>query len=305
MRNQAYFLKSIMENKRKEHFNDFKQALSQSQNIITVSSGKGGVGKSTFVTNLSIMLTRLKKKVLVMDVDLGLANLHILFNQKKARDLSHVFKEDFTLREIITPTPYGVDIIMGGNGLTQLVDLSEEEIWLFLDQIKDFQEYDFIILDVGAGISKNVLTFLRVANQVILITTPEPTSLTDAYGLLKAFSIFTQQSYAFSNLFVVVNKSISYQQSKIAMTRLEQTCEQYLNIKIKKLGYLPKDDYLVKSIYDRIPLVESMPVCQFSKLILGISKFLIKETSLIRNSKDLGVEPESLTFEKLIKDLIS
>lgn len=305
MRNQAYSLKSIMENKHKERFYDFKQALSRSQNIITVSSGKGGVGKSTFVTNLSIMLTRLKKKVLVMDVDLGLANLHILFNQKKTRDLSHVFKEDFTLREIITSTPYGVDIIMGGNGLTQLVDLSEEEIWLFLDQIKDFQEYDFIILDVGAGISKNVLTFLRVANQVILITTPEPTSLTDAYGLLKAFLIFTQQSHAFNNLFVVVNKSIFYQQSKVAMARLKQTCEQYLNIKIKELGYLPKDDYLVKSIYDRIPLVESMPTCQFSKLILDISKFLIKETLLSKNSKDLGVESKSLVFEKLIKNLIS
>lgn len=302
MKHQAHKLEVLMDSKRKKRFEKFKQSLSRRQNIITVSSGKGGVGKSTFVTNLSIVMSRLNKKVLVLDADLGLANLHILFKKKKTKDLSHVFKSEASLEEIITATDYNVDLICGGSGVSQLIDLSEEEIWLFLEQIKEFNQYDYIIIDVGAGVSRNVLTFLKIASQVIIITTPEPTALTDAYGLLKAFSSFNQGALAVDNFFTIVNKSYSMEQSRISSERLHQTCKRYLNIDLKGLGYLPNDEYLVNSVYEQKPLVTTRPLCQFSKRMIDISRELITETDQLK--AEASSPFRSFGFDNLIKKLI-
>ncbi|HOX19102.1 MAG TPA: AAA family ATPase, partial [Spirochaetales bacterium] len=153
--------------------------------IITVASGKGGVGKTNLSVNLALAYAQQGKRVIVMDADLGLANVNIMLNMIPRFNLYHVIRKQKTMREIILDTEYGIQIVAGASGFSKIANLSDEERQNFVSELYTLSSADIIIIDTSAGVSANVLDFIAAADDAIIVTTPEPTAITDAYGIIK------------------------------------------------------------------------------------------------------------------------
>ena len=153
--------------------------------VITISSGKGGVGKTNIAVNLGIAFAELGKKVVVMDADLGLANVNVLLGIIPKYNLFQLIKKQKTMKDIIIDTEYGIEIIAGASGFSKIANLNEEERGAFIRELDVLSYADIVIVDTGAGVSQNVLDFIVATDEAIIITTPEPTAITDAYGIIK------------------------------------------------------------------------------------------------------------------------
>ncbi len=169
--------------------------------IITISSGKGGVGKTNFSVNLAIALAKLGRRVSLIDADLGLANVDVLMDLVPKYNLNHVLRLEKTIEEIIVEGPYGLNIISGGSGLLEMANLTKEKLNRLIEGLQVLNERsDYILIDTGAGLSDSVISFVEAAHDVILIVTPDPTSITDAYALIKNIHQMDK------NLRIVVNR---------------------------------------------------------------------------------------------------
>src|SRR5579871_150756 len=157
--------------------------------IVAVTSGKGGVGKTNFSTNLSVLLASDDRRVIVVDADLGLANLHVVCGVTPKYHLEHVMRGEHSLREILWPGPNGLQMIAGASGLAELANLDDNRRAAFIDDLHELDQLaDVIVIDTGAGLSHNVMAFLCAVEEVIIVTTPEPTAITDAYATIKVLS---------------------------------------------------------------------------------------------------------------------
>ena len=185
VKDQAEGLRELVSRRNLERNEKQKASRSGQQQVIAVASGKGGVGKTGFSVNLAISMASKGKKVLVLDADLGLSNVNVVMGEVPKYNLFHVLKGERLMKDVVFPTKHGIDIIAGANGFSELADLSGEERHRFIAQLDYLANYDIIVIDTGAGVSKNVTSFLHAADKVIIITTPEPTSVTDAYGIIK------------------------------------------------------------------------------------------------------------------------
>ena len=248
MKDQAYKLREIV----KEHEQKQIAHLSKKQiarpKIISFCSGKGGVGKTSLAVNLSILLAKENINVLLFDADLGLSNVNVLFGlYGKSLGIDAVISGEKKLKDVIYHTQYGVDIISGGNGNNNLVNMTQSEIWYFFEKLLSFIQYDMIILDTGAGISKNVTSFLYVSDEIILVTTPEKTSITDAYGMIKVVS----GSGHDVSLNLVVNRCQNLKDGFSTMNRLEQVSLKYLKQPINQLGVIYYDEKIVQLFNDK------------------------------------------------------
>jgi flagellar biosynthesis protein FlhG len=153
--------------------------------IIAVSSGKGGVGKTNISINLALAYAKLGKKVIVLDADLGLANVNVVLGVIPRYNLYHLIRQQKTMRDILLDTDYGIQIVAGASGFSKIANLSEEERKGFIHELQELSQADVIIIDTSAGVSNNVLSFVAAADDAIIVTTPEPTAITDAYGIVK------------------------------------------------------------------------------------------------------------------------
>ena len=171
MEDQAQELKEMMSNHKTR--------------IIAITSGKGGVGKSNLAVNMAIAYAQQGKKVILIDGDLGMANVNVLMNIVPQYNLMQVINRQNTMQEIITETEFGIKFIAGANGFSKIANLSVEELDYFAKQFSQLGNADIIIIDTGAGIANNVLQFVAAADEVYVVTTPEPTAITDAYNLTK------------------------------------------------------------------------------------------------------------------------
>jgi flagellar biosynthesis protein FlhG len=153
--------------------------------IITVASGKGGVGKTNMSINLALAYAKLGKKVIVLDADLGLANVNVVLGVIPKFNLFHMIRRQKTMREIITDTGYGIQIVAGASGFSKIANLTDKERDTFIHEIQELSSADILIIDTSAGVSSNVLSFVAAADDVLIVTTPEPTAITDAYGIIK------------------------------------------------------------------------------------------------------------------------
>ncbi len=226
--------------------------------IIAITSGKGGVGKSSFALNLGICLANMKdnpKKVIVFDADLGLANIHVLLGVIPKHNLFHVIKGQKKMSDIIVKTEVGVDIIGGASGFTQLANLNDEEKQNLIEAMKEISYADYIIIDTSAGISKNVLSFVIAAHETIVITTPEPTSMTDAYGIIKA--IVTESEMP--NIKLVLNRVRSNVEANKVSKKIIDICGQFLNIKIDNFGFIYEDPIIGESVRKQTPFTILSP----------------------------------------------
>lgn len=226
--------------------------------IIAITSGKGGVGKSSFALNLGISLANMKdspKKVVVFDADLGLANIHVLLGAFPKSNLLHVIKGQKKMSEIIYKTDLGVDFIAGASGFTQLANLTMEEKSNLIEALKEISYADYIIIDTAAGISSNVLDFVVSAHETIVVTTPEPTSITDAYGIIKA--IVTESDNP--NIKLVLNRVKNPTEANKVAKKIIDICHQFLNVQIDNLGFIYEDTIVSDAVRKQAPFVQMYP----------------------------------------------
>jgi flagellar biosynthesis protein FlhG len=239
--------------------------------VIAITSGKGGVGKTTFSVNFSIVLSKLGKKVLLMDGDLGLANVNVLLGIVPEYNIYEVFKGKKSIKDIIIHTHYGMDFIAGANGIAQLANLTDEKREEFLKDLETLQGYDYLIIDTGAGVGQNVLGFLKPADEIIVVTTPEPTAITDAYGMIKSIVV----NKADRKIKLIINEVETAIEAKKVADRLIEISAQFLKAEVENLGFIYKEDIVPKSIRNQRPLVIAYPNAKSSSCIFHIAKRIL------------------------------
>lgn len=232
--------------------NVIKQHKMKNQNtarVVTVTSGKGGVGKSSIAVNLAIQMRKAGKKVIIFDADFGLANVEVMFGAIPQYNLSDLIFQEKNIRDIITPGPMDIGFISGGSGIIGLNNLYHEQIVYLVNCINELNDLaDYIIIDTGAGISDQVLGFVIASPDVILVSTPEPSSLTDSYSLLKALHHNKEFTAEQTNIHVVSNRVASQDEGKAVYDKLNSVVSQFLHGNLNYLGMIPWDSALEKAV---------------------------------------------------------
>ncbi|MFW5799807.1 MAG: MinD/ParA family protein [Spirochaetota bacterium] len=241
--------------------------------IITIASGKGGVGKTNLAINLAISFHRMGKKVLVMDADLGLANVNIILGIVPKYNLYNVLKGQKTLKEIVIDTPYGIKIIAGASGFYQLANLDNDKRMAFINSLIALRSADIIIIDTGAGVSFNVISFLLAADDMIIITTPEPTAITDAYGIIKSIA---SAGGSEKRIKLVVNKVDKEIKGKKIADRVINIATRFLNVEIDNIGYIFDDEIVPKSVNRQKPFLYLAPKSKASICVDNIARRLVE-----------------------------
>ncbi len=252
MEDQAQQLRELVRNRAASGPSPLKKTR-----IITVASGKGGVGKTNLSVNLAIAYAKLGKRVIVMDADLGLANVNIMLNIIPKHNLYHVIRRQKTMREILLDTDYGIQILAGASGFSKIANLTDEERHNFINELYTLSSADIIIIDTSAGVSNNVLSFIAAADDAIIITTPEPTAITDAYGIIKI--IATEVENINFSLKLVVNRVKSVADGRKVAERIINISGQFLNIKVEYLGCIYEDATVSTSVLRQKPFMVADP----------------------------------------------
>ncbi len=227
---------------------------------IVITSGKGGVGKTSLSVSLAIAIAQDGKSVTLLDADLGLANINVILGIIPKYNLYHVIKGKKKLKDIIIEVPEGIKIIAGASGFQQLANLEVKQRDEFINSISELANDDFLIVDTGAGISQNVLSFVMASDEVIVVTTPEPTAITDAYGIIKAIASQSNEKH----IKLIVNRAQSVAEGKRVAQRVINIAGQFLNIKVEELGFVYEDAYVPKSVRNQKPFIVSYPGCKAS-----------------------------------------
>ncbi len=237
--------------------------------IITITSGKGGVGKTNISVNMAIAYARLGKKVVVMDADLGLANVNVMFGLIPKYNLYHVMRKQKTMKEIQEETEYGISIVAGASGLSKVANLTDDERENFIRELTTLSNADIIIIDTSAGVSKNVLDFIVTADDAIIITTPEPTAITDAYGITKIIATEMMDKMDIG-LKLVVNRAKSAEEAKKVADRMISIAGQFLNRKIEYLGFIYDDSVVSQAVLKQMPFTVIDPKSKASLCVQHI-----------------------------------
>jgi len=240
---------------------------------IAVTSGKGGAGKTNFVANLAVAFSKLGKKVLVLDADLGLANIDVIYGIRPKYNLFHVITGQRHIADIIVEGPAGVFLVPGGSGIVELANLNEGERKHFLSEMSELEKkVDIILVDTSAGINKNVLCFLRACSEIIFITLPEPTAIADAYGIIKAVATGGELSQKLS---LVINRVSSSDEARDVYERLALVSKRFLNIIIEDMGYIVEDRAVPTAVRAQSPFIIHSPHCEATRCIEGIAHKLL------------------------------
>lgn len=267
-----------------------QQIRTSKANVITVTSGKGGVGKSTLSVNLAIALTQLGKKVIILDADFGLANVEVMLGIRPSSNLSDLLFRGKSLKEIITTGPNNIGFISGGSGIRELSELNASQIKVLSERLWELDDMaDFIIIDTGAGISEAVLQFVVCSNQTLLVATPEPTSITDAYALLKIVSNNPYRDSSQLNITMISNRVDSVQEGKMLHAKLNAVVEQFLNVKLGYLGCVVNEQAIMKSVMEQKPITLTKPNSSGAKYYKDIARILSDE-QLIADRTQRGMK---------------
>lgn len=239
--------------------------------VITVTSGKGGVGKTAVVANVAMALAKMDKKVLIIDADLGLANIDVVFGLTPRYNLNHFFNGERGLDEIMVEGPHGIQILPAGSGVQQFTHLDSSQQMRFMDDLDSLHGFfDVVLIDTEAGISENVTYFSVAAQDILMVTTPDPTAITDAYALMKLLSTrYHQKSFS-----LIVNSVSDADEGLEVYQKLTTVANRYLAISIDYLGCIPFDKRVRESIRRQQPMVELYPGSKVTTAFEGFAKSL-------------------------------
>ncbi|RPH77119.1 MAG: flagellar synthesis regulator FleN, partial [Nitrospiraceae bacterium] len=230
--------------------------------VIAVTSGKGGVGKTNVVANLAVELARAGKRVLVLDADLGLGNIDVLLGLVPRYTLEHVLCGSHRLSDIILQGPAGIQVLPAGSGLPQLTSLTDSQQLILQTELEHTADtVEVLLIDTGAGVSPNVTYFASAAQETIVIISPEPTSLTDAYALMKVLC----RQHRERRFKVLVNLVKSHREATQTFRKLDRAAERFLNIRLEYLGCIPLDDYLPMAVIQQKAVTELFPCSPASR----------------------------------------
>lgn len=280
MNDQAEKLRRIIENLK------MKQVAKQTDNtadlkiknakVITITSGKGGVGKTNIAVNLAVALSQSGLRVIILDADFGLANIDVLFGIIPKYSLVDVIYGKKNIIEVLSDGPNGVKFISGGSGVAELIKLEQQQLDKFIYNMALLDKIaDVIIIDTGAGINHNVMSFAMSADEIILVTTPEPTSITDAYALIKLMSGQDKEKL----IKVLVNRADTAFEAEDILKKLSMVCAKFLSVNLEPLGYIINDEMVPKAVKEQQPFIIKYPKSPATKNINDISKKLLSTST--------------------------
>ncbi|MFG0250479.1 MAG: MinD/ParA family protein [Phycisphaeraceae bacterium JB051] len=236
--------------------------------IVAVTSGKGGVGKSNVSVNLAIQLTQAGRRVALLDADLGTANADVLCNVPVGSTLAQVVNGQYTLKEVMVKTPGGFYLVPGASGLANIADMSADNRKRLVDQIYELEAMvDVILIDTGAGVSSNVLGFALSADQILVVTTPEPTAMTDAYAVIKSLVSERQDL----DIRLLVNMACDVTEGREIYHRLNAVCRQFLSINILYAGHVIFDPAVRKAVRAQEPFLLASPKSHATQCIRSLA----------------------------------
>jgi flagellar biosynthesis protein FlhG len=260
--------------------------VSRQTRLITVTSGKGGVGKSNFSLNFALGLQEKGHKPILFDLDLGLANLDVLMGISPKRHLLHLLQPDMTVWDIMERGPGELDFIAGGSGFAKLLQLDDAKLDLLFARLQPLQGYaDTIIFDTGAGISNESLRFMLSSDEVILVTTPEPTAITDAYAVIKMLHFYNPRT----TIRLVVNRVTSAREGTMTAQKLVMVAKRFLNMDIHPLGFVLDDPHVSKAVKLQRPFLLAFPHAQASRDIRHLSAVYLGKEAGGRQSLPAGI----------------
>ncbi len=249
--------------------------------VVTVTSGKGGVGKTNFTVNLALALASMGQKVLVIDADLGMANVDVILGCSAPYNILNLLEGDLTLDDIIMEGPSGIKFVSGGSGIYHLANLNDGQLQKIINKITAFDGWaDIILIDTGAGLNKNVLNFVVAADEVVIITTPEPTAITDAYAMMKAYAGYN----GVAPLRLVVNRVLEKEEGNLVVGKLINVALRFLGLSISNLGFVYEDRNMVKAVKNQTPVFLSYPDTISVRCIEEIASRLLYGDDAIQTS---------------------
>ncbi len=238
---------------------------------IAIASGKGGVGKTNITASLAMALRKLNKKVLILDADLGLSNIDVILNLATKYNIDHLFKGEKTLKDLIVEGPNGVKVLPASSGIQELTTLDEFQRLRLIEEFEAYDEdMDYLLIDTSSGISSNVAFFCMAAQEIIILTSAEPTALTDAYALIKV--LFTK--YQEKNFKVLVNNVHDEKEAIEIYNRLSTAAERFLSISLDYIGFVPHDNIVRKAVCEQRAFLDAYPGCDAARSLTEITEKL-------------------------------
>ncbi|WIF94656.1 MinD/ParA family protein [Caminicella sporogenes] len=296
MKDQAYNLRKLIRNYKDNKSNlsnkkDDKFNKEHSARVITITSGKGGVGKTNFTINLGIILSKFNNRVTIVDADLGLGNIDVVLGLVPKYTLANVLKEEMNIHDIKIKGPNGINIISGGSGIIDMLDLPKEKVKILIDNFLLLNDIsDYILIDTGAGLNNSVISFIDAADEMILIVTPEPTSITDAYAVIKNIKDKNKK------IKIVINRVETSKEGYEVFNKMNLATKRFLDLELENLGFIYEDSTVKKSVKEQKPFVIQYPNSLSSKGIELIALNLINNSTKIRTFNG---------FQKFINKLFS
>ena len=240
--------------------------------VITVTSGKGGVGKTNFTVALAVSFARMGKKVLIIDADLGLSNVDVVLGCTSPGNLLQVMQYGSSMEDVVSDGPLGIKFISGGSGIYDLANLSDAQIQSFLNQVGQYDNWaDMILIDTGAGLNRMVLKFVMAADEVIVITTPEPTAVADAYAVIKTYAAHA----GISPVRLVVNRVREVAEGEGVVNKLAKVSQRFLGLPLSHLGFIFEDRMVQKAVSSQVPLMIAYPESVAARCIDRIAHALV------------------------------
>ncbi len=272
MEEQLKNLKNIIEN----NIPEIEQRKQRNPKFLCIASGKGGVGKTNFSINLAYVLANVfGKKILIIDADIGLGNIHIILKIPLIKSLKEFFEGKDIRDNIIRVKNF--NLIPGFSGIESLNEIENLNLERLINSLEEIAfNYDYIIIDTAAGIGKDVINFILASDKTYIITTPEPTALTDAYSLIKSL----YKLYNYNNFSIIINMAKNFEEGEETFERLQKSCNKFLNLKLNFAGILPYSENLKTSVLNMSLISESYPSDKFTKSLIEISKKEIGEDIL-------------------------
>ena len=245
--------------------------------VITITSGKGGVGKTNIAVNLAAALKMHGKRVLLIDADIGMANVDVLLGSISKRNMLDLLEDGMELQDVLVEGPHGINYISGSSGVEKALNFTPEERRILHRKLAACDELaDIILVDTGAGLGRHVIDFLIAADEVLLITTPEPTSLSDAFAVLKTYNLHAKRK----NIQLIVNRIFDEEERDEVIEKLNATAKKILNIKIESAGYIFEDRTVIECVKKQRPFIIEKPDCIASKCIDQLADKIINGTDM-------------------------